>query len=159
MNPVKKNFLDLLYKDACAVGLEYQIDPKILLAQAAHETAWCKAVKGNNLYGIKAGKSWDGQVVDFNTHEVVDGQSVGMTAAFRAYPSYRDSMKDYCKLLSTSPRYYLAWHDRDSYDMYFEQLMAAGYATDPKYADKLRAVYVSVLRAIDEWKEPEHGKI
>lgn len=128
-------------------------DPLILLTQAAHETGWLRSVRGNNLYGIKAGKSWLGETVDFTTHEVVKGESRPYTLRFRAYPRFRDSMEDYCKLISTAPRYVVAWTKRDNAVEYFNELAKAGYATDPAYAVKLQSIYKSMKSAVDEYRE------
>lgn len=153
MNQQKKHFLDLLYKEALATGVTYYIDPLILLTQAAHETGWLRACRGNNLYGIKAGSSWLGETVDFTTHEVVKGESRPYVLRFRAYSRFRDSMDDYCKLISTAPRYVVAWANRDKADAYFDEIAKAGYATDPKYAVKLKSIYKSIKEAVDEYRE------
>lgn len=153
MNQQKKKFLDLLYKEACVTGLEYGIDPYILLAQAAHETGWLRSVRGNNLYGIKANSSWKGETVDFTTHEVVKGVSRPFVLRFRAYPRFRDSMEDYCKLISTATRYVAAWVNRDNAADYFEEIAKAGYATDPAYSVKLQSIYRSIKEAVDEYRD------
>ena len=153
MNQQKQKFLDLLYKESCVAGLEYGIDPYILMAQAAHETGWLRSVRGNNLYGIKAGKSWTGDTVDFTTHEVVGGESRPFTLRFRAYPSFRAAMEDYCKLISTLGRYVVAWNNRFDYEVYFDEMQKAGYATDPAYAIKLKSIYRSISEAVSEYKD------
>ena len=153
MNQQKKQFLDLLYKEALAVAVTYYIDPLILLTQAAHETGWLRSCRGNNLYGIKAGSSWLGETVDFTTHEVVKGERRPYVLRFRAYPRFRDSMEDYCKLISSATRYVAAWNNRDKADIYFDEIAKAGYATDPAYAVKLKSIYKSMKEAIDEYRE------
>ena len=62
-------------------------------------------------------------------------------------------MRDYCKLISTATRYVVAWHNRHDYEPYFDELAKAGYATDPKYSDKLKSIYKSIRDAVDEYRE------
>ncbi|MEJ5173763.1 glucosaminidase domain-containing protein, partial [Erwinia sp. MYb416] len=55
---------------------------------------------------------------------------------FRVYDSYFDALNDYVKLLSNNPRY-AAVTTASSPEQGAQALQAAGYATDPKYAQKL----------------------
>ena len=59
---------------------------------------------------------------------------------FRAYDSYADSFRDYAKLLSENPRYAKVLEQGENIQGFARALQNAGYATDPKYADKLTRV-------------------
>jgi peptidoglycan hydrolase FlgJ len=121
-------------------GRQLGVSPKILLAQAAIETGWGRSVVGNNLFGIKAGSSWMGQKVDAATHEFENGEMVGITDAFRAYPSIEASVRDFAALVAKSPRYRAALGAGDDVVAYAQNLIAGGWATDPNYVHKLQAV-------------------
>ena len=119
------------------VAQELGIDPRIILAQAALETGYGKAVKGNNLFGIKSHGKGDGLMVA--THEVVNGNSVPVTDSFRQYDTLEDSVKDYGAFLKSNPRYTEMLTAQDL-DQQIIKLGQSGYATDPEYADKIASI-------------------
>ncbi|WP_320826942.1 flagellar assembly peptidoglycan hydrolase FlgJ [Reinekea sp.] len=129
-------------KAAQKIGLE----PKILLAQAALETGWGQHViadqngqSSHNLFGIKADQRWQGDVASTTTHEFIDGRQLTIKAPFRAYESIEDSFDDYVQFVQDSPRYQAALA-AESGDDYLQALQAAGYATDPRYAEKISRI-------------------
>ena len=68
-------------------------------------------------------------------------------ASFRSYENYEDSFRDYVNFLKNSPRYQMAIESAgDPYD-YVRQLQEAGYATDPKYAEKIQNIFEGDLLA------------
>lgn len=105
--------------------------------------------EGNNLFGIKASKSWKGKIYNINTGEVIKGKNVIVNADFRAYDSYEDSIKDYLKFLSENPRYAKVLKATTVKDQAIE-LKNAGYATAPNYASTVNSVYLSVKDLLDE---------
>ncbi|HWD58907.1 MAG TPA: glucosaminidase domain-containing protein [Stellaceae bacterium] len=128
-------------------GQQLGVSPKILLAQAAIETGWGRSVVGNNLFGIKAGSSWNGQKVDAATHEYENGALVGITDAFRAYPSAEASVDDFVALVQKSPRYRTALGVGDNAAAYAQGLMSGGWATDINYVHKLSSAAASATVA------------
>lgn len=112
----------------------------LTIAQAILESGWGKSgltVKANALFGIKAGKSWKGKVYSAQTKECYDGATyTTITALFRAYDSWAESVADHSALLTGAPRYKAVIGERD-YKTACRAIKAAGYATDPQYADKL----------------------
>lgn len=128
------------------------IPARFMIGQAAHESGWGRreirhadGTPSHNLFGIKAGGSWNGPVAEVTTTEYVDGQPRKMTAKFRAYASYAESFADYARLMRHSPRYQ-AVLDAASASEFAQGLQRAGYATDPAYADKLTRVINTTLR-------------
>ena len=125
-----------------------------MVAQAALETGWGKSEPRGpngrpsfNLFGIKAGRSWSGPVVEASTTEIVDGQPQRQVERFRAYASYAEAFNDYARLLTANPRYAAVLGNQDA-GGFARALQQAGYATDPMYAAKLeRIIGGSVLRA------------
>ena len=72
--------------------------------------------------------------------EYQDGVAVQRREPFRAYESYEQSFQDYVQFLQTNPRYQGALKSAESADDYIQGLQDAGYATDPRYAEKIRAI-------------------
>ena len=111
----KANITEAQQAFIALVGKQAQLDgdilPSLTIAQAILESGWGKsnlAQKANALFGIKAGSEWKGPCVDIKTHEHIDAQRVGITAAFRAYDAWEESIADHGKLLRAS-RYKVAW--------------------------------------------------
>lgn len=120
------------------------IPASLIIAQAALESAWGTSgltKKGNNLFGIK-GKGPAGSCT-MPTTEYVNGKPIKVDAAFRAYNNWGESIADHTKLILGG----VSW-DRNKYKkvigvdgrMAAKEIQKAGYATDPKYADKLIAI-------------------
>jgi flagellar protein FlgJ len=115
------------------------IPASITLAQAALESGWGARALGNNLFGIKADRSWTGPTVDFRTTEHLGGKDVKLTDRFRAYASYAESMVDHGQFLLKNPRYAACFKEITGAG-WARALQAAGYATDPDYAKKLQDI-------------------
>jgi len=70
-----------------------------------------------------------------------------MRDAFRAYEDPSQSFHDYADFLQSNPRYQQALSQADDAEAFTRSLQAAGYATDPQYADKiLRIADSEVMR-------------
>ena len=123
------------------------VSPQILLAQAALETGWGQHMPRSadgrpthNLFGIKADGSWQGPSVNSLTQEFRDGEFAEESAAFREYPNFADSVRDYVEFLRSNPRYREALSHDGSDKNFLQGLKSAGYATDPNYVDKVVGV-------------------
>ncbi len=120
---------------------------RAVLAQAALETQWGKHMpthadgsSSNNLFGIKAGSSWNGGRVNVPTLEFEDGVAVKRHAHFRAYESPQQSFDDYAHLIGDNPRYAAAMDKGDDVLGFARGLISGSYATDPAYASKIAAI-------------------
>lgn len=150
---VPSNFIEQLWNQAQQAAGSLGVPPQFLVAHAALETGWGKAViqcadgrSSNNLFNIKAGKNWTGKVVEAKTTEYENGQSVVRVERFRAYNSYAESFQDYADLINQSSRYAAVRGQTDARN-FAVALQQGGYATDPGYADKLvRIINGSRLR-------------
>ena len=150
-----EDFVTQLYPLAEHHAKVLGMDPKALIAQAAVETGWGQhmihtAAGDNafNLFGIKADNRWQGDKATVPTLEYDAGIARQQQAQFRAYNSLDQAMQDYVQFVSDNPRYQTAIENAQDPKQYFEQLQKAGYATDPKYADKVMSVLSSqTLRA------------
>ncbi|HVI60299.1 MAG TPA: flagellar assembly peptidoglycan hydrolase FlgJ [Luteimonas sp.] len=138
-------FVQSIWPQAQKTAAELGVPARALVAQAALETGWGRRLAGregassHNLFGIKAGGGWDGGRVSSSTHEYVAGVRVSERADFRAYGSPADSFADYARLLR-KPRYAGARGVGDDTRRFASALQRAGYATDPRYADKITAI-------------------
>ncbi len=137
---------------ARAASAQSGIPASFMLAQAAHESAWGRkeirqadGSPSHNLFGIKAGAGWRGPVAEITTTEYVDGQAQKLVQKFRVYASHAESFADYARLLTSSPRYHGVASAPDARG-FAQGLQRAGYATDPKYADKLERVINTTVR-------------
>jgi hypothetical protein len=113
----------------------------LIIAQAALESGWGSSgltVRANNLFGIK-GNGPAGSV-NVLTTEYVNGKPVKVNVAFRAYHAWSESISDHTEIIRDG----VSWN-RDLYRKVIgatgktaaREIAAAGYATDPDYADKL----------------------
>lgn len=146
----KKVFINTIKEGALQGYKAYNILPSLTIAQAILESGWGTtqlAIKGKNLFGIKAFSDWKGKRITMETSEWYNGVKQVIKADFRAYDSYDDSIMDHNKLLSTS-RYEAVRKCKD-YKSACEAVYKCGYATDPEYAKKL-------IRLIEQYRLYEY---
>ncbi|WP_081058735.1 glycoside hydrolase family 73 protein [Burkholderia cepacia] len=132
-------FIAAIAPAAQACAKRTGVPASVTVAQAALESSWGRRAPGMNLFGIKADASWRGPVTPQVTHEVVNGETITITARFRAYDTWQGSIDDHAAFLTGNPRYRPAFAFKDG-PSFARAIAKAGYATDPLYADKLIAV-------------------
>lgn len=140
----KRDFVSKILGGTMKHSIAYNLLPSITLAQAALESGWGKSglsVKGKNLFGIKAGSSWSGDVINMPTTEYYNGKKTTVNAPFRKYNSYADSILDHAKLLMNSR--YAKVKSATNYKVATQALKDAGYATDPSYPSLLNGIIES----------------
>ncbi|MGR9578263.1 flagellar assembly peptidoglycan hydrolase FlgJ [Pandoraea sputorum] len=140
-------FVDRMATAAQNASANSGIPARFMLSQAALESGWGKreirradGSTSHNVFGIKAGKNWNGPTVEVATTEYVNGQPRKVMAKFRAYGSYDEAFADYAKLISNNPRYSSVVASANDAASFANNLQRAGYATDPQYASKLMKV-------------------
>lgn len=145
ISDTQENFVMLLKPHAEKAAAELNINPDVLIAQVALETGWGKHVihdnQGNNsfnLFNIKASTNWQGDIVNVPTLEYRNGIAANEKADFRKYTDYAESFSDYVRLMKNNPRYDDVLAAGTDSRKYAEALQAAGYATDPEYAKKIK---------------------
>ncbi len=111
----------------------YGIPASIILAQGILESGsgyGDLALTANNHFGIKCHENWTGDSV---RHDDDSPQE-----CFRKYPKADESFKDHAVFLTGRPRYAgLFQLGKGDYKSWAKGLRAKGYATDPKYPEKL----------------------
>lgn len=136
----QRSFIETVGFMATADMKTSRILASLTIAQAILESNWGNSgltVKANALFGIKAGSSWRGKVYSAQTQECYDGAKfTTITALFRAYGSWNESVADHSALLTGLSIYKAVIGEMD-YKKACQSIYAAGYATDPSYPSKL----------------------
>ncbi len=130
----KINFYVKKYAPAATKNMRFfKIPASITLAQGILESGYGEgtlAKKANNHFGIKCHKEWKGKSITHDDDEKDE--------CFRSYKNPLKSYRDHSLFLVDRDRYSsLFTLNRKDYKGWAVGLKAAGYATDPKYADKL----------------------
>ena len=140
------DFIKAIGPAAQASAAKTKIPASFTVAEAALESGWGSsqlAAQGFNLFGVKADKAWKGDTLTMRTREFLKGQWVVVPALWRKYADWLGCIEDHAAFLMANPRYRLAFTGDRTGEDFARAVAAAGYATDPKYADKI----VSVIRA------------
>ena len=138
-----RDYASRVWPHAVDAARSLGVPPHFLVAHSALESGWGKSeirlpngASSYNIFGIKAGKSWQGPSVEVLTTEYVDGVAQSTRARFRVYGSYSEAFQDYAKLLRGNSRFSAVLGQQDG-AQFARSLQQSGYATDPGYADKL----------------------
>lgn len=123
------------------------IEPELVAAHAALESGWgqrplrtAEGASTHNLFGIKAGGAWSGDVARALTTEVDEGSAGKRTETFRSYGSPAQAFDDYAHLLLGNARYTGAVNVGGDAAAFAAGLAQGRYATDPDYAQKIERV-------------------
>jgi flagellar protein FlgJ len=150
----KQAFLETMKPHAEAAAATTGVPARFILAHAALESGWGeREIRGqngeasNNLFGIKAGRTWNGAAVQTLTTEYRQGLAVKLEQNFRAYDDYSAGFTDYAQVLKSRYGAALGAGGKVDADTFANGLAAGGYATDPAYAGKLKSVIASVAMA------------
>lgn len=116
--------------------LQYGIPASITLAQGILESGAGRGElsnRANNHFGIKCHKGWEGESV---YHDDDEDQE-----CFRKYKDPKYSYRDHSLFLTGRSRYASLFKlGKDDYKGWARGLKKAGYATDPKYPNKLISI-------------------
>jgi peptidoglycan hydrolase FlgJ len=139
-----QGFIDRIRPHAERAARALGVPAQVLMAQAALETGWgrhgiqdAEGRAANNLFGIKADARWSGPRATADTAEYGEGGWRRERAAFRAYPDVGAAFDDYVAFLRGNPRYREALAHGGDARQFVSGLQQAGYATDPRYAEKI----------------------
>ncbi|MDC0408833.1 glucosaminidase domain-containing protein [Flavobacteriaceae bacterium] len=129
----------------------YGIPASITLAQGILESgsgSGTLAIKANNHFGIKCHTTWTGERVYHDDDELGE--------CFRKYTDVKYSYRDHSLFLTQRSRYADLFKLKISdYQGWARGLKKAGYATDPKYPDKL----ISLIERFDLWQYDRGGAL
>lgn len=122
------------YKETAKNNMtQYGIPASIILGQGILESGAGTgplSILANNHFGIKCHKEWNGPSVRYDDDEAQE--------CFRKYEVPGESYQDHSLFLTSRSRYLgLFQLGKDDYRAWAKGLKEAGYATDPKYPEKL----------------------
>lgn len=132
---------------------EYRVPVSVTVAQAINESGWGRSAlstEGNAYFGIKCFGTPGPIAVGcrpYDTREC-DDDCFPTTATFRVYRGARASFTDHGRFLAVNPRYRPAFAHTDDPDRFAREIHKAGYATDPRYSDKL----IALMREYDLYR-------
>ena len=136
------------YKDDAVREMQmYKVPASITIAQGMLESDngnSALAVYANNHFGIKCHTDWTGET--FTADDDTNNE------CFRKYSSVYESYVDHSKFLKNRDRYAALFELKTTdYKGWAKGLKAAGYATDPRYAERL-------IEIIDRYKLNAYDK-
>ncbi|OTN84070.1 hypothetical protein A5819_003620 [Enterococcus sp. 7E2_DIV0204] len=144
-NTTTEEFVARIGEQARSVGQEKDLFASVMIAQAILESgsggSELSQEPYNNLFGIKG--DYEGQFVTFGTQEDDgSGNLYQVQAAFRKYPTVKESLEDYSKLLTDgidgSPLFYQGtWKSHSESYKNATEALTGTYATDIQYGEKL----------------------
>jgi flagellar protein FlgJ len=168
---LQEKYVAKSYPEAVAAGEKTGIDPVFVVAQSAVESGWGKngiGTNGNNIFGIKAGRSWQGKKVLVTTTEYLATNdrefpeviSVKWDASrgkyhyrvkdwFRDYDTLQQAFEDHAKVLQQA-HFAHAWTHRADGRRFVKELQSGKlrYATSDKYVDTVQKVMDQVEKII-----------
>ena len=143
----QQDFVNRMTPHAMKASHESGVPAQLMLGQAALESGWGKreirmadGSNSFNLFGIKANADWNGKMAEVMTTEYKNGVAYKQVEKFRAYSSYAEAFQDYANIMASNPRYAGVLQQGGDTAGMAQAVQKAGYATDPKYADKLARV-------------------
>lgn len=143
---IVERFISRMLLPAIEAGRKSGIPHQLIMAQAALESGWggkeiltAEGKPSHNIFAIKSTPAWTGDTTEITTTEYINGQPKKFTATFRVYSSYTEAFNDYMELLIHNPRYRNVLH-ASSPEKAAKALQSTGYASDPRYAEKLISI-------------------
>ena len=156
LNKEQLEFVQPLVPHAQRNAQKLGTSPQAILAIAALETGWGKSMikdeQGNdshNLFGIKATPA-DNRYARTLTTEYIEGNPQKLHANFKTYDSAADAVDGFANFILSNSRYSRALEQASDPETFLQELQVAGYATDPKYAEKA----VAIMRRIERGTPP-----
>lgn len=145
-NPKYEAYIQKYADLAVASQKKHRIPASITLAQGILESAAGEsklATRCNNHFGIKCGDAWHGRKMRQNDDAIGE--------CFRCYGSVKESYDDHAEFLKRQRYSFLYDYEITDYKAWAHGLKRAGYATDPKYPQKL-------IKIIEEYELHKYDK-
>lgn len=160
-NTMTEAFINKIGEDARELGAKYDVFASVMIAQAILEsgsgTSGLSITPYFNLFGVKG--SFNGSSIAMSTSEDSgSGELYTIRAAFRSYPSYKESLEDYVQLLrggisGNSNFYKSVWRSEAKNYLQATKYLTGHYATDTSYDNKLNSIIAAYhLTRFDEPK-------
>lgn len=166
-NQSTQEFIEEIGEDARVIGQKNDLYASVMIAQAILESgsgnSGLSREPNYNLFGIKG--SYEGKSVEMPTLEDNGkGSMYTISAKFRKYPSYKESLEDYATLmtggtLGRSTFYQGAWKSNTKTYEEATKYLTGRYATDTRYNDKLNGLIETYNLAQYDSKKPVETKL
>jgi len=150
----KETFIKEIAPYAQNIQKEFNILPSVVIAQACLESGYGKSLlanQGKNIFGTKG--DFKGESVIIQTIEYVNDVPVQVWNKFRKYPSWEESLRDlanlYVKGTSWNRSLYTSVIGEKDYKKALKAIIDAGYASDPKYTEKLVNLVYHIVKKGD----------
>lgn len=164
-------FLKKYYPYAVESEKETGVPALVTLAQGGLESQWGKHAYGNNFFGIKVGKGWNGEIQKLKTwecgktsDEIIQVFQPGtpgsnpncnskgkpsyrVYAKFRAYPNAAKGFENHGQFLRDNKRYAPAFKYTQPTQFALE-IAKAGYATAPNYGEILVQTIINAKKVL-----------
>lgn len=147
-NLTTKSFIEVIAEDARVIAGENNLYASVMIAQAILESASGNSALASapnyNLFGIKG--SYEGASANFLTSEDNgSGSMFTIRSDFRKYPSYKESLEDYVKLIKggtdySNSFYSGTWKTNTTSYKDATKYLTGRYATDTSYNAKLNGL-------------------
>jgi flagellum-specific peptidoglycan hydrolase FlgJ len=153
LTPAQRAFINAINKYSAEIFEKYQIQPAVLLSQAALESGYGTsglAKNGKNLFGIKESKAWAKAakpVWTGVTHEFVNGKEITITDRFKKYDSWKASIYDWAELISSVYKTAYGYAKAGYITNYGQAIVNTGYSTHPQYASLITGEFKKIATA------------
>jgi flagellar protein FlgJ len=139
---------------------EFGVPPSVTIAQAILESGWGRSelsAVGHNYFGIKCFGGPGPIARGCQTYQTFEctkaGRCFATSDAFRTYRTAADSFRDHGHFLRANSRYAPAFRYTRNANAFLMRIWKAGYATDPKYYEKVTGLMRSYnLYRYDTWR-------
>ncbi|EAC2458576.1 1,4-beta-N-acetylmuramoylhydrolase [Listeria monocytogenes] len=140
-----QSFIQTIQASSSQIAAENDLYASVMIAQAILESAYGTSELGSapnyNLFGIKGAYN-DQSYTKQTLEDDGKGNYYTITAKFRKYPSYHQSLEDYAQVIrkgpSWNPNYYSkVWKSNTTSYKDATKALTGTYATDTAYATKL----------------------
>lgn len=159
-NDLTKQFVEQIGESARELGLKNGVFASVMIAQAILESgsgsSGLSIAPYYNLFGIK------GAGISLPTLEDNgQGNMYSIQEAFRIYPSYKESLEDYVRLIKNgiagnSDFYKPVWRSEAKNYLKATQQLMGKYATDTQYNNKLNSLIA--VYGLTKYDEPKVGE-
>jgi flagellar protein FlgJ len=161
-----ENFIKTYYPFALKVEKKTGISAIAIMAQAALESGWGERAIGNMMFGVKDTDGINGNEQLLTTTEYSKASTLKFPIIlsikkqlnglykylikdyFRKYNTPEQSFLDHANFFIKNKRYSKALLAKGDTMKFIDEIAKAGYATDPKYADKLKSIVRSIAKRL-----------
>ncbi|OGU58304.1 MAG: hypothetical protein A2V66_03695 [Ignavibacteria bacterium RBG_13_36_8] len=149
-----RDFVEKYFPYAWQNKIETGVPVETTLAQAALESAWGEKAPGNNFFGIKDSSYENYGCQEIDTVEVSKGKRYKIKDKFETFPTPFECFLAHAKLIKRQWPHVFVHTDPVDFVAAIQNSKKK-YATDPKYAEKIKNIVGLIRVAVNNLKEKE----